>query len=389
MREEAATTPLPTGTVEPVAGHQLRLLLDGQQGRNALFHLIAGATTSLRLFYYLFEADRIGTEVRDALITACGRGVRVHLAVDGFGSSDTPDSFFESLVSAGARFCRFHPRWGRNYVLRNHQKLAIADGHSAMVGGFNIADPYFDPDRTDSWRDLGLVVSGEAVAQLAMYFDRLFAWIIRDRISLFSLRRLIPAVPAHADQRVRWVFGGPSRRLSPYARQVQSDFRSGSRLDMMMAYFAPNRRFIALIGDIATRGAARLINAGKTDVALSRAAAWSTYGRLLRQGTQIAEFQPAALHAKLIIIDNITYMGSGNFDIRSLHLNLEVMLRIDDAAFAAQMRTLFDREWQQSDLINPAVYKRLASWWNRFRWRFAYWIFATVDFATTRRLTRL
>lgn len=389
MSEETAATPLLTETATQVAGHDLRLLLDGAQGRSALLQLIAGATTSLRLFYYQFAADRIGTEVRDALIAACGRGARVHLAVDGFGSSDAPDSFFQPLINAGARFCRFHPRWGRNYVLRNHQKLAIADGRTAMIGGFNIADPYFDPARTDSWRDLGLIVSGEAVAQLALYFDRLFAWIIRDRISLFSLRRLIPVVTADADQRVRWVFGGPSRRLSPYARRVQSDFRSGRQLDMMMAYFAPNRRFIALIGDIAERGAARLINAGKTDVALSRAAAWSTYGRLLRQGTQIAEFQPAALHAKLIIIDNITYMGSGNFDIRSLYLNLEVMLRIDDADFAARMRSLFDREWQQSDPIKLAVYNRLASRWNRFRWRFAYWIFATVDFATTRRLTRL
>lgn len=376
-----------TDSAEPVAGHQLHLLPDGAQARAALLGLIAGATKSLRLFYYMFAADSIGTEIRDSLVAARARGVTVHLAVDGFGSSNTPDTFFQPLIEAGAKFCRFHPRWGRHYVLRNHQKMAIADHGTAIIGGFNIADPYFDPNRKDSWRDLGLLVEGEAVVQLGTYFDRLFSWILREHGTLLSLRRLPRPAKARGGK-VGWVFGGPSRHLSPYARQIRDDFRAATRLDMMMAYFAPNRRFIALIGSIAQRGSARLINAGKTDVPLSRAAAWSTYGRLLRQGTRIAEFRPKALHAKLIIVDDITYIGSGNFDLRSLYLNMEVMLRIEDAGFAARLRALFDDEWRQSDPINPAVYVRLAGWWNRFRWRFAYWIFATVDFATTRRLTR-
>ncbi len=387
MSTDPSTAGLAPGSAEPVAGHQLRLLPDGTQARAALLSLIGGATESLRLFYYLFAADSIGTEVRDSLLAARARGVAVHLAVDGFGSSNTADTFFQPLIAAGAKFCRFHPRWGRHYVLRNHQKMAIADNAVAMIGGFNLADPYFDPNRKDSWRDLGLVIEGETVAQLGAYFDRLFSWIILGHSNLLSLRRL-PHLANVGSGKVRWIFGGPSRYLSPYARQVRSDFGAATQLNMMMAYFAPNRRFIALIGAIAKRGSARLINAGKTDVPLSRAAAWSTYGRLLRQGTEIAEFQPSALHAKLIIVDDITYIGSGNFDLRSLYLNLEVMLRIEDAAFASRMRALFNAEWQQSNPIRPAVYARLAGWWNRFRWRFAYWIFATVDLATARRLTR-
>ena len=371
----------------PVAGHRLHLLPDGAQARAALLSLIAGATTSLRLFYYMFAADSIGSEIRDGLLAARARGVVVHLAVDGFGSSNTPDAFFQPLIEAGAKFCRFHPRWGRHYVLRNHQKMAIADDGTAMIGGFNIADAYFESNRKDSWRDLGIVIDGEAVVQLARYFDRLFAWIIRERNSLLSLRRLV-RIAKHPGGQVRWIFGGPSRHLSPYARQIRDDLHKATRLDMMMAYFAPSRRFIGLIGAIAQRGSVRLINASKTDVPLSRAAAWSTYGRLLKHGAQIAEFQPSPLHAKLIIVDDITYIGSGNFDLRSLYLNLEVMLRIEDAGFAARMRLLFDAEWQRSDPISTALHRRLASWWNRFRWRFAYWIFATVDFATTRRLTR-
>ncbi len=383
---EATTEKAAQGGSDAVAGHRLRLLSDGPQGRAALLDLIAGATESLRLFYYMFHADGIGTEVRDQLLAARERGVEVSLAVDGFGSSGAPEGFFQPLIDAGAKFCRFHPRWGRRYLLRNHQKMTIADGKIAMIGGFNIADAYFDPNRPDSWRDLGLVIEGDAVLHLVRYFDLLFAWIVREKSTLRALRRLLPAV-TQKEGAVRWIFGGPSRRMSPYAKQVRDDFRTASRLDMMMAYFAPNRRFVRLIGAIAKRGTVRLINAGKTDVPLSRSAAWSTYGRLLRRGADIAEFAPRALHAKLIIVDDITYIGSGNFDLRSLYLNLEVMLRIEDAAFAAQMRALFDREWTRSDVVEKRAYNRLATPLNRFRWRFAFWVFATFDFAMARSLT--
>ena len=66
------------------------------------------------------------------------------------------EGFFQPLVEAEARFCRFVPRWGRRYLLRNHQKLALADGRKAIVGGFNISNDYFGTIEAGAWRDLGL-----------------------------------------------------------------------------------------------------------------------------------------------------------------------------------------------------------------------------------------
>ena len=369
-----------------VAGHEVRLLADGPQAWPALVELVEGATESLRLFFYIFAADGRGTELRDLLASAARRGVKVQLAVDGFGSGDTPADFFQPLVEAGAGFCRFHPHWGRRFLLRNNQKMAIADGRRAIIGGFNVADPYFDPHRPDSWRDLGLEIGGPEVAHLATYFDRLFAWIVQKRSYVWQLRRMLPAL-TQTEGQLRWIFGGPSPRVSPYARQVRADFMRASRLEMIMGYFAPNFRFLRLIGRIAQRGSASLITAGKTDVPLSRDASWATYGSLLRRGVRIAEFQPRTLHAKLIIADDAVYIGSGNFDMRSLYLNLEVMLRIEDPAFAAAMRELFVREWERSDPVDPRAYAKLATWWNRLRWRFSYWFFVSADFALSRSLT--
>ena len=99
--------------------------------------------------------------------------------------------FFQPLVEAQARFCRFVPRWGRRYLLRNHQKLALADGSKAIIGGFNISDDYFGTIEAGAWRDLGLQVEGPSVACLVRYFEALFAWAE-------TARRLDPAPAADA-----------------------------------------------------------------------------------------------------------------------------------------------------------------------------------------------
>ena len=90
---------------------------------------------------------------------------------------------------------------------------------------------------------------------------------------------------------------------------------------------------------------------------------------------------------KLIVLDDSVYIGSGNFDMRSLYLNLEVMLRVEDAAFADRVRELFSRELARSQPIKQALYARAATWLNRARWRLSYWLFVSADFAMSRNLT--
>ncbi len=150
-----------------VDGHTLKLAVSGADRLALLIDLIEGAHSSLRLFFYIFADDEIAIRVRDALIAARGRGVTVCLLVDGFGCAERSDDVYQPLIDAGAEFARFHPRWGRRYLLRNHQKIVIADEKIAIVGGSNVVEHYFtdDPDG-GSWHDLFLRVEGPAVARL-------------------------------------------------------------------------------------------------------------------------------------------------------------------------------------------------------------------------------
>src|SRR3546814_18077251 len=88
----------------------------------------------------------------------------------------------------------------------------------------------------------------------------------------------------------------------------------------------------------------RIITAGKSDNNATIAAARFTYAGLLRNGVEVYEYQPTKLHTKLYVIDDAVHVGSANFDVRSLFLNLELMLRIALPAFAAHFRAYVAHE---------------------------------------------
>ena len=131
--------------------------------------------------------------------------------------------------------------------------------------------------------------------------------------------------------------------------------RSATRLDMIAAYFAPSRAMLRRIAGVGRRGQARVVTAAKSDNSTTIVAARYTYSRLLRRGVKIFEYQPTKLHTKLFVIDDKVHIGSANFDMRSLYLNLEMMLRVDNAAFADAMRRFVEGEIADSKPITPAA----------------------------------
>jgi cardiolipin synthase len=380
MTEEARA-----GEAFEVDGNRLALLVEGPERLAALIALIDGARRSLRLLYYTYAPDRVGTRVRDALIEAANRGVSVSLVVDGFGSS-APDSFFQPLTDAGASICRFVPRWGRRYLLRNHQKMAIADEARAIIGGFNVADDYFSERPGREWRDLGLSVEGPEIGPLSGYFDALADWAWQPRATIRSLRRALDKW-SETRGKTRWLLGGPARRLSPWVRAMKRDLTRCRRLDMITAYFAPNPAMLRRLERICDRGGiARVVTAAKSDNGATIGAARHCYARLLRHRVEVWEYQPAKLHTKLFVVDDIVHLGSANFDMRSLYLNLEIMLRIKDKAFADHVRTYVEGELAYSAQITPAVHAKASGWFNRLRWGIAYFMVAVLDYGVSRRL---
>lgn len=367
-----------------VHGHALTFYPGGPDRLDALLAMIGQAKHSLKLCFYIFSEDKSGRLVRDALVLAAGRGVAVTLIVDRFGS-DARAIFFAPLRQAGGTFLFFSPRLSATYLIRNHQKMVIADGEEAMLGGFNVADDYFARPVDGGWHDLGMRIVGPCVARLENWFDELLAWTADNQSQLLAMRRLVRDWDP-GEGPFQLLIGGPTKFLSNWARRVSRDLSRAWRLDMVMAYFAPAPLMLRKIGRIGRGANARILLPNKSDNGATIGASRLLYKPLIKRGVKIWEFLPTKLHTKLIVVDNVVYIGSGNFDVRSLYLNLEVMLRIEDAALAERMRAYVTEQLPASQRITQAIDRSHRTLFNRIRWGLSWFLVTVVDYSITRRL---
>jgi cardiolipin synthase A/B len=367
-----------------IGGNRLEMIESGEARLSILLELIGGAERCIKLLMYMFNPDEVGEIVRDALVAAVARGVEVRLLIDGFGSG-APPSFFDPLTAAGGERCVFNPSYGRRYLLRNHQKLVVIDDQIAIIGGANIDSTYMSDGGAEHWRDVWLRIDGPEAAMPSRYFDTLFRWSTRKRHGFNTLRRQLAEFTEWRGP-LQWKFSGPMSRRNSWSRSIGRDIRRGSCLDMIFAYFAPPGAMVRRIGRVGRRGRARIITAAKSDNNATIAAARHSYSRLLRRHVEMYEYQPAKLHTKLAVVDDIVHIGSSNFDYRSLYINLEIMLRIKDAGFASAVRGYFERELDDCKWITPALHKRRANPWRRIKWALSHFMVNVMDYTVTRRL---
>ena len=384
MADRASEPPTRAPIRAEIAGNRLELIESGQERFRLLLHLIGGAQSSIKMLMYMFNPDRDGDAVRNALTDAARRGVDVKLLIDGFGSAATPE-FFRDLDEAGGHHCVFHPSYGRRYLLRNHQKLIVIDEQTVLIGGANIDATYLDDRSAKHWRDLWLRLDGPEATLPAKYFDSLFRWSKRPGSKLRSLKRMVAEYNEWRGP-LQWKFSGPLSMRNSWWRSIGRDMKRARRLDMIFAYFAPPGAMIRRIGRVGRRGRARIINAAKSDNNATIAAARHSYSRLIRRHVELYEYQPSKLHTKLAIVDDIVHIGSSNFDYRSFYINLEIMLRIKDAAFADAMRGYFERELADSKWITPELHKRRSNPWRRLKWALSHFLVNIMDYGVTRRL---
>jgi cardiolipin synthase len=85
------------------------------------------------------------------------------------------------------------------------------------------------------------------------------------------------------------------------------------------------------------------------------------------------------LHAKLIILDDAVYIGSSNLDHRSLQINYELMIRIENREIADQARAVFETNLKNSIPITREAWRESRTFWRRLKQRWAYFLLVRVD----------
>jgi cardiolipin synthase len=329
----------------PFSLQEVEVLNSGEATFAAELAAMRGARHSIHLEAYLFLRGRVAREVLSVLEERARAGVRVRLIIDRYGSLRTPGRYFAALRRAGGEVHWYQPvAW---YTLkrlnnRTHRNLLIVDGTLGFVGGIGVADYWIGPPgRGRPWRDTMARVTGDLVKGLQTSFAE--NW-------LEASGEILPAQDFAASPQVMHdgtghalvVNSSPSEGRSTRARMLFQVLIASARRRLVICnpYFIPDRSMCRELVDAARRGVAvTLLMPGPwNNHPMVRLASRRRYGMLLEAGVAIYEYQPAMMHAKVVVVDGAwSVLGSTNFDNRSFGLNDEVNVAILQRALAARL----------------------------------------------------
>jgi len=352
----------------------------GQQWFQAIEAALDQAQSSVDVEFYIWSAGRLATRLESGLVAAAARGCCVRVLLDAYGSASAGPTV-ERLRHAGVAVAWFNPRRISRLTFRNHRKLVVIDGRQAFLGGCNVADEYDGNGVDAGWRDLGLSVVEPACARaLAASFDRMWDLAPFDHLPT-------PDTMPQSARGSGWELfsAGAGRGGRRYRRRLHGDLERACRIDVLAAYFVPTSRLRRLLCLVARRGDVRIVVPASGDVALAHHASAHVLDELSSSKLQIFEYIPSMLHAKLVVVDDVVYIGSANFDPRSLRINFDVMLRIEDAGAAMQARAIVDEIQRHARPYRASRRGILARTYRRL----AYAAMAWLDPLIARRKLRL
>lgn len=344
----------------PVHNNRLELLNTSDAFLTRLAADIDSAQQTVSLQTYIWHVTPKTRIVADALIRAARRGVACRVLIDGHGGRPfLRSSLPRELRDGGVRVVATLPArlWSlifRRLDVRNHRKIAVIDSRVAYCGSHNLTDETFGtgtPKSCGPWIDASVRLVGPAAQLLQLVFLR--DWEFDAEEPTREIEPFLPELPAGPESGalVQVVAAGPGIAERVFEEALLTAIY-GARREILMCcpYFVPDDALLTAIRSAAERGIdVRLVIPLRNDSLLVGAASIATFGDLLKSGVKIYRYQPCLLHSKVIMVDDrAVAIGSSNLDMRSFHINFEVMLMIYDQAFAQRTQKLFDDYQAQS-----------------------------------------
>lgn len=361
--ELAAIAQATTG-LAPSTATELEWLVDGAATYDALLEAIDQARDHVHLEYYIYEPDHTGTAVRDALVRAARRGVKVRMLLDAVGAAGVRKRFLAPLLDAGGEAVWFHPRqllkpFKRPWLnLRTHRKLVVIDGLTAFTGGINITDDENERQRPNAFRDLHMRIRGHVVRSLQLVFMEDWLYASGQDARTFPQDRLWPReTPTRDDGEIdtQVLISGPDSAWESIHRlHVEAIHEAKERVWLVTPYFVPGEAARMALTSAALAGLdVRLLVPKVSDSWLVTQAARSYFDELLQAGVKIFEYTAGMLHTKAFIADDgVCIVGTANFDHRSFRLNFELSMMIRDTGRVAALATLLEREYSSASRVH-------------------------------------
>jgi len=316
------------------AGNRVELIPHGNAGYRTMVSLIENAREYIHLNTFILGRDETGKAIVDLLARKAAEGVRVRFLLDALGCFWTYGRFVDPIRTAGGEVAVFMPmlplrrKWSAN--LRNHRKLMVVDGQTAMVGGMNIATEYMgSDDNPERWLDTAAVISGPAVADLDAIFVSDWDFATDEAAATEANEYPQHETEPIADGTLAQIAAsGPDTPGDAiYDAVITAIMEAKQRIWITTPYFIPDEPLMmALLLQVRLGRDVRIFVPKRSNHLLADLARGRFLRELIEHGAKVFTFE-RMVHAKLMLFDDHTaVIGSANIDSRSFYLNYEVQL---------------------------------------------------------------
>lgn len=358
--------------------NRFEVLVDGSNFLPRMLAAIDAARHTVLLEMYLIESGCVVDRFATALLAAAERGVRIYLLLDDFGAIGLKQRDRDRLVHDNIHIVYYNRLHSHNTLInmyrifllhqehslhRDHRKLLLIDGQTAFVGGtglVDVFDPPVHPER--QWRETMVEIQGPIVADWQELFSASWSRYASQALTLPP----VPAARADGHQRGRVTVNDIERFSEVLLSLTWHITHAKERVWFATAYFVPRWRIRRSLKRAARSGVdVRLLLPGPiTDHPGVRYISQRLYGRLIKNGVRVFEYQPRFFHAKTVLCDSWVAIGSSNFDRWNLRWNLEANQEIDDSVLAAQVKEIFEQDFDNSVEFTYELWRQ-TSWYQR------------------------
>ena len=347
--------------------------------------LIEKATQSIDISTYSIHDDESRDIIFGALVIAANRGVKVRLIVDGFieGRGYNDSEVINHLASHPNIDVAYYEVFSifKPYAVQNrlHDKFFIIDSMYGLIGGRNIGDRYFFPSDIPT-KDRDVLIYGnpsKAVNDMQSYYEELFNSpftihldIINGNPNKFTenyqnyLSTYLPSLDVLLDplydetskvDNVTFLHS-PLTRLykQPVIMSLLIDLAEDyDEIIIQSPYIIFSREFFKLFNPPYDQDIIMITNHPYINPNLLATSGYIKYREFLTEHVELYENQArTSLHMKTIVYgDNVSVIGSLNFDPRSAFLSTESAVIIYDQAFTQKLKTEIDHYLSNSLLV--------------------------------------
>ncbi len=336
---------------------------DAEPYFRALKKCIEEARFQIDMEVYIYESKRLGSYVSNALKKAASRGVTVRLLTDGYGINQDFQKVAKDLIHHGVEVRIYRPlpwnleHWRYSvtntkglrkwfYLLlsinkRNHRKTIIIDHQHLFMGSINISNNHLHTRHGGkNWRDTALHVQGTSLKAVEQAFE--VSW----NYSKHKVQRIIARKALESNFLLNYTHVLRNYHDDLLLSKIND---AESHILITNAYFVPENKLLRGLISAAERGVrVCIILPEQSDVFFMPWVSAYFYRVLLSAGAKIYEYTPAMLHAKTIVIDDWSTVGSSNLNHRSFRHDLEVDYIVQTANAKSQLLRDFETDLQHS-----------------------------------------